>query len=341
MANGALKFKGHNVGRQPQELGRFRVLGGAEAGATYVITSPRVSIGRGEENEIAILDLKLSRKHAEITKTHQGLMIRDLGSSNGLAINGQVLKQWFLKTGDKVGMGSTVLEFIAPESLGQMTVLPPPVVSTNNVGSGLSGLTRFIARPKPAEAATSAPGTPKTGLGALLEKNKKATMLLMGLLALATLMPQAEMQVRKRRKKYEPPVDSTQAAVSLKSFLPQGAESEVKQRAEAYFKEGYREFIEKNYIRALASFEVALQVFPGHEMARIYKDNVLKAMEQDAMDLKRLAKRDELAGRYKTALNRYDQIRRMYFKDQSNPLYKEADEAHKKLEIKVKEIDKG
>ncbi len=339
MSAGALKFKNQNIAKQPQELGRFRVLGGAEAGSVYVITSPRVSIGRGEENEIAILDLKLSRKHAEINQTPQGLLIRDLGSSNGVAINGQVLKQWVLKTGDKVGLGSTVLEFVSPDALGVMTLANTPVTH-KEVGSGVSGLTRFIARPKAAEAVDAAhlnvtghSAAPKS----LYEKNKKFIMTMAALIALAALFPQAELQVKKKRKQYEPPVDTSQNGANLKAFLPLALDPEAKQRSEKFFKEGYREFIEKNYLRASQSFDVALQVYPGHEMARVYKDNVIKAMEKEAKTIKRLAKRDEEAGRKKSALERYDSIRRMYFKDQSNPIYKEADEAYKKSAAQLKE----
>lgn len=333
MPAGAMKFKNINAAKQPQELGRFRVLGGAEAGAVFVITSPRVSIGRGEENEIAILDLKLSRKHAEITKISQGLLIRDLGSSNGLAINGQVHKQWVLRTGDKVGMGSSVLEFIAPESLGALTPVSD-AATHSEVGSGKSGLTQFISMPKasPSAAATNISDAPKN----IYEKNKKVIRIMAVLIILAALLPQAERQVKNKRKQYEPPTDSSQAGSSLKAFLPTAIDPEAKQRAEKYFKEGYREYIEKNYIRANQNFEVALQIYPGHEMARVYKENVIKAMEKEAKEIKRLAKRDEDAGRKKSALNRYDSIRRMYFKDQSNPIYKEADEAYKKFEAKLK-----
>ena len=42
MSRGALKFK-NLVAKQPQELGRLRIIGGPEAGAVFVITA---QIGR-------------------------------------------------------------------------------------------------------------------------------------------------------------------------------------------------------------------------------------------------------------------------------------------------------
>ncbi len=324
MALGALKFKTTAVGRQPNELGRLRVLGGPDAGALFVITLPRVSIGRGEENEVMVMDLKMSRRHAEMLQTPQGMLIRDLGSSNGVAINGQPMKQWFLKSGDKIGMGQSVFEYMGMEAGTQMMQMPAQAAP--QVGGGIaSGLTQFIRMPPPGAGAPTSQS--------LFDKNKRLWLIIAVLLGAAYLAPQAEIQVKKRRKAYEPPAEI--AGNNLKQFLPQAGETDVKHKADAYFKEGYREFKERNYIRAKTNFEVALQVMPGHEMARVYRENVVKAMEVEAKDLKALARRDEEANRLRAALEKYDSIRRLYFKDQANPMFLEADKAYKDLEKKV------
>jgi hypothetical protein len=197
------------------------------------------------------------------------------------------------------------------------------------VGSGAaSGLTKFISMPpKGAAAAGAAPSQSP------FERNKRLWLIISALLGIAYLAPQAEIQVKKRRKAYEAPAEIANAG--LKQFLPQGGDTEGKRKADGYFKEGYRELKERNYIRAKTNFEVALQVMPTHEMARIYRDNVVKAMETESKDLKSLARRDEEANRLRAALEKYDAIRRLYFKDQANPIFLEADKAYKDLEKKV------
>lgn len=334
MGKGATKYKSMTIAKQPQELGRLRVIGGPDAGSLFIITSSRISIGRGDENEIAIMDLKMSRRHAEITKGPTGYLIQDLGGANGMAINGHPTKQWVLKSGDKIGLGSSVLEFFSSDS-PQLSLVQPEAVS-KQVGTGQSGLTKFIKLPQ-ANLPKAASSQQRKGEEGLFERNKKFVLVLTGLVALAALLPQAEMQVRKRRPRYQPPSELSPGASALRNFLPQVGDPEIKKKADAYFKEGYREYVEKNYLRAKADFEIAKQIDPDHEMAARYIDNVDKSMKKEAEDHKKAAKIDEAANRKKSALNHYDAIRRLYFRDQSNAIYKEADVAYKELEKSFKE----
>ena len=45
-------------------------------------------VGRGVSSDIALYDPTISRRHAELTAGPDGVHVRDLGSSNGTAING-------------------------------------------------------------------------------------------------------------------------------------------------------------------------------------------------------------------------------------------------------------
>jgi serine phosphatase RsbU (regulator of sigma subunit) len=62
-------------------------LGGAPREET--LQGPAVRIGRGPENEISIADPSVSRHHAILEATTDGYTIRDLGSRNGVLINGR------------------------------------------------------------------------------------------------------------------------------------------------------------------------------------------------------------------------------------------------------------
>ena len=61
------RFRVQNVARQAGELARFRVAKGPDRGSIFVLRDSRVTIGRGEDSDIMIGDLKASRFHAEGT----------------------------------------------------------------------------------------------------------------------------------------------------------------------------------------------------------------------------------------------------------------------------------
>ena len=47
-----------------------------------------VVVGRGVTTDIAVYDPTISRRHAELTASPDGVQVKDLGSSNGTCING-------------------------------------------------------------------------------------------------------------------------------------------------------------------------------------------------------------------------------------------------------------
>jgi hypothetical protein len=69
------------------------------------------TIGRLPECEIVIHDPGASRRHAQILRQNNAWTLTDLGSTNGTQLNGQVVQQRELADGDRVTIGTTVLEF--------------------------------------------------------------------------------------------------------------------------------------------------------------------------------------------------------------------------------------
>ena len=90
----------------------LKVVEGAETGKVFEVTRSRVTIGR-EEGEILIGDPLVSRKHAafEIYGSRH-IVIKDLASTNGTYINGRLIAYSKLNNGDRVKIGSTVLEAV-------------------------------------------------------------------------------------------------------------------------------------------------------------------------------------------------------------------------------------
>ena len=76
------------------------------------------TIGRGVQCEISIVDPTMSRRHAELVPDPDGLLIRDLGSSNGTFINGARVTEQRAVAGDSVSFGKLTFKLVA---------LAPPV----------------------------------------------------------------------------------------------------------------------------------------------------------------------------------------------------------------------
>lgn len=71
-----------------------------------------LSIGRDASNDIILNDKMVSRKHAQLQITGDGLVIiKDLGSSNGTFINGNKISEQVLNAGDIVKCGSSFLNW--------------------------------------------------------------------------------------------------------------------------------------------------------------------------------------------------------------------------------------
>ena len=84
---------------------------GEKKGKAYPITDRVVFIGRDPSNAITLPDKQVSRKHASISPHGSEFIIEDLGSANGTMVNNHPVHRQVLRPGDKITLGSTILEF--------------------------------------------------------------------------------------------------------------------------------------------------------------------------------------------------------------------------------------
>jgi hypothetical protein len=71
----------------------------------------RIRIGRQSDNDLVVADPGVSRHHAEVINESGTCTLRDLGSTNGTYVNGSVVHEHALRDGDRISVGSTVVEF--------------------------------------------------------------------------------------------------------------------------------------------------------------------------------------------------------------------------------------
>src|SRR3989338_3784937 len=79
----------------------------------YALKGP-VILGRKESADIALDDPKLSRHHAQIYTDGKHYYIKDLNSTNGTKVNGEVIKEKRICQKDIIEIGDTRFEFNVP-----------------------------------------------------------------------------------------------------------------------------------------------------------------------------------------------------------------------------------
>lgn len=82
-------------------------------GDRRVLVPPRGGvIGRSRDCDIVLEDAGISRRHAELRPYGEGWVVSDLGSTNGLRVNGRVVQgPQALSSGDRLELGSTEICF--------------------------------------------------------------------------------------------------------------------------------------------------------------------------------------------------------------------------------------
>jgi pSer/pThr/pTyr-binding forkhead associated (FHA) protein len=97
-------------------LAEFRaviaVLEGNEAGSEYEIEKPRTTLGRGPGVDLAFPDPAMSKQHACLEWAGGGLRLGDLGSTNGVRVNGALIVAAELKHGDRFQLGEHVFQLV-------------------------------------------------------------------------------------------------------------------------------------------------------------------------------------------------------------------------------------
>jgi hypothetical protein len=68
-------------------------------------------IGRLPECGVVLADSNVSRRHAELRRAGDSVVLTDLGSTNGTRVNGAPVRERVLVSGDEVSVGSTKLIF--------------------------------------------------------------------------------------------------------------------------------------------------------------------------------------------------------------------------------------
>ncbi len=88
------------------------VVVGNSPGAEIELTELRIILGRGPGVNVAISDPSMSRQHFALEVAGEGFRVRDLGSTNGVYVNGKTVESADLSHGDRLKAGDHEFRFL-------------------------------------------------------------------------------------------------------------------------------------------------------------------------------------------------------------------------------------
>jgi hypothetical protein len=149
----------------------LRFESGERAGETIPIEGREFTIGRKPGHSLQILDNSVSGKHAEIVVDERGVLLRDLGSTNGTRVGNERVIETRLSHGDRVVFGNIQMVFVD-------TAVADPLMTTASPGATTAPIV-------PAEGAAPAADTLMRVSPEVLARSRKRPIAgLLGLLVL-------------------------------------------------------------------------------------------------------------------------------------------------------------
>ena len=148
---------------------RLVVRTGPNPGMAFDLTKEVTLLGRDVTNDIALGDSEVSRQHARLTRTPGGIVVEDLGSTNGTFINGErLVAPRVMAMGDLLGFGETVtLDFESSAPEGAATVMGGPPARRGAAASPAAyrQAPRSAGAPAPAVMQGAEATPPRRGIG--------------------------------------------------------------------------------------------------------------------------------------------------------------------------------
>ena len=115
----------------------------------FILNKNLVTLGRATTNNIVLEGGRVSRIHAQVQYTQEGVTLTDLHSANGVWLNGERIAETKIQPGDRIEISGHVLQYLSPvpdvreeatlinsEAELEMTLLQMSVPSALNDTSG-------------------------------------------------------------------------------------------------------------------------------------------------------------------------------------------------------------
>jgi pSer/pThr/pTyr-binding forkhead associated (FHA) protein len=121
----------------------------ALTGATsWEFEQERITIGRTPDNDLVLDEISVSRNHAEIVRKGRLFEVVDLGSKNGIEVNGQQTTKAILNNGDKIKVGNVTVEFKSDSPVTQPADESATMIAEDDQTVIFGGETEIFQAPK-------------------------------------------------------------------------------------------------------------------------------------------------------------------------------------------------
>lgn len=240
------------------------LMNGPEKGASFKIVSGRITIGRGLENDIALAyDSKVSRTHAQIQVTAQGVEISDVSDKNKILVDGDDSPKQTLKSGSVIQLGETKLQFkIVQPGAGLAAAFSPRKSSVDSFKQN-SG-TDIYKSPRRSNSTSSI----------------SSTQIVIGMLVIGGLYyymnqpkpaPQAKVEIR-MEEQVNRDITAIEAEIAtVRADRDRRGENAANfSEISSHFIRGQRDYNKGNYQRAVESFQACLSLNPNHVQCNQY-----------------------------------------------------------------------
>ena len=146
---------------------------GSPAGQEILLDGSEITIGRTPDHDVALKADGISRNHAKFFPGDGAWGVEDMGSTNGVLVNGSKAQQAWLKNGDAIILGTVKYRFeFLPEAgaeeeesdamvEAEKTVVMRPTVK-RNIAAEQSTPTPTPTKPQATTQAARAPAKPAT-----------------------------------------------------------------------------------------------------------------------------------------------------------------------------------
>ena len=97
----------------------LRFISGKYQGGEFPLPNNKeIVVGRSSELDMVLVEDMVSRRHAKLTVTGDQIFIQDLGSTNGMFVNGEKIKRARLTEGDRILIGTSIIKLVAADGAG-------------------------------------------------------------------------------------------------------------------------------------------------------------------------------------------------------------------------------
>ena len=96
---------------------RLTCTSGAEAGRTWTLEQDVIRVGAHTTSDVILSDTTVSRRHAEIVRTKDGVLLKDVGSTNGTFVGPVRVKEVFLAPDTRFKVGRTEMLFTTEDEV--------------------------------------------------------------------------------------------------------------------------------------------------------------------------------------------------------------------------------